>query len=79
MLTEPKNIMISGVTLNWARLDTPADNPFGGAPSWEVQIETADKAQAKALQDDGLNVKEADGTLRALQVAYGNNISTQQA
>ena len=62
MLTEPKNIMISGVTLNWARLDTPADNPFGGAPSWEVQIETADKAQAKALQDDGLNVKEADGT-----------------
>ena len=61
MLTEPKNIMISDVTLNWARLDTPADNPFGGAPSWEVQIGTDDAAKAKTLQDEGLNVKVLDG------------------
>ena len=61
MLTQPKNLIIKDVEINWARLDTPAPNPFGGAPSWELQAVTTDKALAKELSDNGLKVKESDG------------------
>ena len=46
MLTQPKNLIITDVELNWARLDTPADNPFGGEKAWELQIATTDAAKA---------------------------------
>jgi len=62
MLTQPKNLIITDVELNWARLDTPADNPFGGEKAWELQIATTDAAKAAELKSEGLNVKESDGT-----------------
>lgn len=61
MLTQPKNLIITDVELNWARLDTPAANPFGGEPNWELQIATTDAAKAAELKSEGLNVKEAEG------------------
>ena len=60
-ITSPRNFLISDVELNWARLDTPADNPFGGPAAWEVQIATADKAKADEMKAAGINVKEKDG------------------
>jgi len=61
MLTQPKNLIITDVELNWARLDTPSPNPFGGEPNWELQIATTDAAKAAELKTEGLNVKESDG------------------
>ena len=61
MLTQPKNVLLTNVTLNWARLDTPAQNPFGGEPSWEVQVVFDSKEAAEAAKADGLNIKEKDG------------------
>ena len=61
MLTAPKNVLLSNVTLNWARLDTPAENPFGGDPSWEVQVVFADEAAANVAREAGINVKTKDG------------------
>lgn len=61
MITEPKNLLVSDVELNWARLDTPSENPFGGPAAWEVQIATTDKAKADELSANGLKVKESDG------------------
>ena len=60
-LAQPKNVLLSNVTLNWARLDTPVDNPFGGAPSWEVQAASADKSVFAEMEALGAKVKEADG------------------
>lgn len=60
-LTSPRNYLIKDVELNWARLDTPVENPFGGPNAWEVQIATSDKKQAKELTEAGLNMKEKDG------------------
>jgi hypothetical protein len=65
MLTSPKNVLLSNVTLNWARLDTPAENPFGGAPSWEVQAIFPDAAAAKVAEEAGITVKEKDGQMTA--------------
>ncbi len=61
MLTQPKNLIISDVELNWARLDTPAANPFGGEPNWELQIATTDAAKAADWKANNLNVKESEG------------------
>ena len=61
MLSQPRNYLISDVELNWARLDTPAQNPFGGDPAWELQIATTDKAKAEEMSANHLNVKEKDG------------------
>jgi hypothetical protein len=61
MLTQPKNLIISDVELNWARLDTPAANPFGGEPNWELQIATTDAAKAADWKANDLNVKESEG------------------
>ena len=61
MLTQPKNMIILDVELNWARLDTPAANPFGGEPNWELQIATTDAAKAADWKANDLNVKESDG------------------
>lgn len=60
MITQPRNILLSGVELNWARLDNPIENPFGGT-QWELQIATTDKKKVKEMKDAGLNVKEKDG------------------
>ena len=61
MSSQPKNILITDVELNWAKLDAPAQNPFGGPPSWELQIATDDADKASELKAMGLNVKEKDG------------------
>ena len=61
MLTQPKNLIIADVELNWARLDTPAANPFGGEPNWELQIATTDAAKAADWKANDLNVKESEG------------------
>ena len=61
MTTQPKNLLITDVELNWAKLDSPAPNPFGGPASWELQIATSDKAKAEELKGMGLNVKEKEG------------------
>jgi len=61
MLSQPKNYLIKDVELNWARLDTPTDNPFGGDPSWELQVATTDKTLADDMKANDLNVKEKDG------------------
>ena len=56
----PRNVIISNVELNWARLVKPV-NPFG-TEQYELQIATADKAQAdKITADTGLSFKEKDG------------------
>ena len=60
-MDKPKNYLISDVELNWAGLATPAPNPFGGVPAWELQIATSDKAKAEELKANHLNVKEKDG------------------
>ena len=61
MLTSPKNVLLSNVELNWARLDTPADNPFGGVASWEVQAVFPNAEAASVAREAGINVKEKDG------------------
>ena len=58
-MESPRNFKIEGVTLNWARLDTPV-NPFG-TEQYELQIATADKAKADELKANFFNVKEKDG------------------
>ena len=58
-MDQPRNFKIENVTLNWARLDTTV-NPFG-TEQYELQIATADKAQAEMLKANHLNVKEKDG------------------
>ena len=60
-MDKPRNYLIQDVELNWARLDTPQDNPFGGPAAWEVQVSTSDKAKADEMKASGLNVKEKDG------------------
>lgn len=59
MIKDPRNFKITGVELNWARLDTPV-NPFG-TEQYELQIATADKAKADELKANFFNVKEKDG------------------
>ena len=59
-MDNPRNYMISDVTLNWARLAKPITNPFG-ATQYELQVTTTDAAKAQELRDNHLNVKEKDG------------------
>ena len=61
MTTQPKNVIVSNVTINYARLDTPAENPFGGAPNWEAQLESSDRAAFAEVEAMGMKVKEKDG------------------
>ena len=58
-MDKPRNFIISDVTLNWARLDTPV-SPFG-TPQWELQVATADADKAAELKANHFNVKEKDG------------------
>ena len=58
-MDQPRNLLISNVTLNWVRVDTPT-NPFG-VDIYEAQIETDDSAVAAQWSADHLNVKERDG------------------
>ena len=58
-MDKPRNLLISDVELNWARLDTPT-NPFG-TEIYELQIATSDAAVAAQWTADFLNVKERDG------------------
>lgn len=60
-LAQPKNVLVKDVELNWARLDTPMDNPFGGPASWEVQIAADSKEALADLESLGAKVKEKDG------------------
>ena len=59
MIESPRNVKVTDVELNWAKLDTPV-SPFGTA-QWELQLATDDKAKAKEMTDLGLMVKEKDG------------------
>ena len=59
MLTSPRNFLISDVELNWVKVDQPV-SPFG-APQWEVQIATTDKAVADVWSANFMKVKEVDG------------------
>lgn len=63
MITEPRNVFIKDVTLNYAKLVKPV-NPFG-TEQYELQIATESKAKAKEMSDLGLNVKEKDGKFTA--------------
>lgn len=57
----PRNVIISNVELNWAKLAKPITNQFG-ATQYELQIATTDKAHAdKISADTGLSFKEKDG------------------
>ena len=57
----PRNVVINNVELNWAKLARPITNQFG-ATQYELQIATADKAQAdKISSETGLSFKEKDG------------------
>ncbi len=58
-MDKARNFKIEGVSLNWARLDSPV-NPFG-TEQYELQIATADKAKAEELKSNFFNVKEKDG------------------
>ena len=58
-MDKARNFKIEGVSLNWARLDSPV-NPFG-TEQYELQIATADKAKADDLKANHFNVKEKDG------------------
>lgn len=58
-MDKPRNFVISGVELNWAKLVNP-QSPFGTS-QYEVQIATEDKAKAKELSDNHINMKEKDG------------------
>lgn len=60
MITQPRNILIKDVTINWARLDAPADNPFGGAPSWEIQAASPDRSVFADLEAAGAKVKTTE-------------------
>ena len=58
----PRNVIISDVELNWARLVKPV-NPFG-TEQYELQIVAKDKeAAAKITSDTGISFKEKDGKL----------------
>ena len=64
MLTEPRNIRIDGVELNYAKVDParPVVNPFNkDEMMWELQIATTDPAKAQEMREAFLNVKEKDG------------------
>ena len=57
----PRNVIISNVELNWAKLVKPVTNQFG-ATLYEMQIATTDKAQAdKITSETGIKFKEKDG------------------
>lgn len=58
-MDKARNFKIEGVSLNWARLDTPV-NPFG-TEQYELQIATKDAAKAADLKANFFNVKEKDG------------------
>ena len=58
-MDKPRNLLITDVQLNWARLVTPI-NPFG-QDIYEIQISTTDQAKADQMKADHLNVKEKDG------------------
>ena len=59
-----RNVLISDVTLNWAKLDTPVQTPFGQT-QWELQIATTDSSKADEMKAAGLKVKEDDGVFSA--------------
>jgi len=54
--------VIRNVELFWVKLDpnNPVDPFEVGKPIWEIQMRTADKAQAKQWKDKGLSVKPYD-------------------
>ena len=60
MSETPFNLRIDDVTLNYAKLDTPVENPFSKEQQFEVQMVLTDE-QAKMIADAGLKVKEKDG------------------
>ena len=61
-MEQPRNFKIEGVTLNWAKLATPVQNPFNKQEYiWELQIATTDADKAQMLRDNHMNVKEKNG------------------
>ena len=62
MISQPKNILIKNVNLNYARLVTPVENPFeqGGAPSWELQAVSSDRDTFAEYEAAGGKVKEVE-------------------
>lgn len=57
--TYPRQILISNVELNWAKLDTPV-SPFG-KEIYELQIATDDSEIISSLEADGFKLKENNG------------------
>ena len=58
-MDNPRNLMLSNVEINWAKLDKPV-NPFG-QEQYELQIATTEAAVADQWKADHLSVKEKDG------------------
>ena len=56
----PRNFKIMDVEMNWVKLATPVDTPFG-TKQYEMQIATEDKKVAAEWTANHLNVKEKDG------------------
>ena len=61
----PRNVLIKDVIINYAKLETPVENPFSKAQQYEMQIATTDAAKAQEMRDAHLNVKEKDGVFSA--------------
>lgn len=62
-ITEPRNILLTDITLNWAKLAKPITNQFG-ATQFELQAVVADQASADAITaKTGLKSKEKDGVI----------------
>ena len=62
-----ENILINNVTLDYARLATPYKNQWGGE-NYELRISTRDAAKAQEMRDHGLNVKEPEAGLFAVNL-----------
>lgn len=57
MIDKPRNVMLSDVSMNYAKLRSPVKNPFSQAMQYEMQIVLSD-AQAKELESYGLSTKK---------------------
>ena len=61
-MDKPRNVMLSDVEINYAKLRSPVENPFSKAKQYEAQL-VLSAEQAAELKGLGLNVKEKDGVL----------------
>ena len=63
MISQPKNILIQNVTMNYVRLVTPVANKFDDRmpASWELQAVSSDRDTFAEYEEAGGKVKEVEG------------------